>query len=51
MNERDMTCGELLKEKELKTILKFAIMNLTKEEKETLLRWIKEMKSSKEKDQ
>ena len=50
MDKQDVTCGELLNEteEELKIIIKSSIIDLKKEEKETLLYWIKEMKSSKE---
>jgi hypothetical protein len=51
INKRDVTCGESLNEEELKTILKSAIIDLTRDEQETLLHWIKEMKLSKEKAQ
>ena len=48
MDKQDVTFGELLNEteEELKIIIKSSIIDLTKEEKETLLYWIKEMKSS-----
>lgn len=48
MDERDVTCGELLTKKELKTVLKSAIMELTEEEQKSLLSWIREMKANKE---
>ena len=42
MDKQDVTCGELLNEteEELKIIIKSSIIDLTKEEKETLSRYV-----------
>ena len=50
MDKQDVTCGELLNEteEELKIIIKSSLIDVTKEEKECLLYWVKQMKSSKE---